>query len=105
MVRRLVSKAEFNTNSLRPLRNDTSLRILGETFKVNKNQVTAIKDKLFILGVFNEVRSSDGKRVLHFWSLNPYLAFKGRFVPKRLVSEFYHTLIARYCRYDDPDTA
>lgn len=98
VVHKLIRKAEFQTNSLQPLSDETSLRILSDELQIGVNQVQAVKDKLHKLGVFASTSIVVKNKVKSCWILNPFLAFNGRFPERTLVALFYQTDIAIYCR-------
>lgn len=78
--------AEWNTNSLKPLNNDTSTRMLSEIFLINRNKVSKVLDKLFKLGVYMQVKIHKDD-IIDYWILNPNISWKGTLANDSL---FYH---------------
>ena len=81
-------------NSLAPLDDDTSLRDLSGCFKINKDKIGKILDKLFILGVFArfDVYKPE-KPYTKYWILNPYISCKRKYMSTEIASLFEGTTI------------
>jgi len=92
IILQMVGKAEFNTNSLKPLSNDTTVRDLSEEFNISKNDVKRTFEHLYNLGVYASLKicKGDSKEV---WILNPYISFKGKLADDALVANFRDTKI------------
>jgi len=84
--------AEWNTNSLKPLNNDTSTRMLADFFMINRNKVNKVLDKLFKLGVYMQVKIHKDD-VIDYWVLNPNISWKGTLANDSLFSHFEGTII------------
>lgn len=91
------SIAEINTNSLRPLTNDTTAVDLAEKFGINRKKVKVIFDKLFKVGVFLQLNyySYSEDREVTYWVLNPYISWKGKLKDDSIFSHFKDTTIAK----------
>ncbi len=95
IVFQMIGMAEFNTNSLKPLNNETTIKDLTEQFGVGKNQVSKYFKRLFDLGVYAQFKiAKDGEK--EFWILNPYISFKGRTAEDSLFDNFKGTKIADF---------
>jgi hypothetical protein len=95
IVFQMIGIAEYNTNSLKPLNNDTTVRELSERFGVGVNQVKKNFKNLFDLGVYAQlsIARDDGNE---FWILNPYISFKGKTAEDSLFDNFQNTQITKY---------
>lgn len=94
IVFKMIQRADFETNVLIPLNDESSYRELAEEFGINKDKVKRVFDKLFSLGVYAQVRVANG---LHseYWTLNPYIAWKGTFIESVISIYFSNTMIAK----------
>lgn len=92
IILQMVGKAEFNTNSLKPLSNETTVRELAEEFNISKNDVKRTFEHLYSLGVYASLKicKADSKEM---WILNPYISFKGKLTDDALVANFKDTKI------------
>lgn len=90
----MASIAEFNTNSLKPLSDETSLRELEEIFNISKNRIGKITDKLFKFGVFLQIKVHV-ESVKEYWVLNPYISWKGRLKNDSIFEHFIGTDITK----------
>lgn len=95
IVFQMIGLAEYNTNSMKPLNNDTTVRELSERFGVGINQVKKNFKNLFDLGVYAQlsIAREDGNE---FWILNPYISFKGKTAEDSLFDNFQNTQITKY---------
>lgn len=84
--------SEWNTNSLKPLNDDTSLRNLSEFFLINKSRVKQVLDKLFKLGVYMQIKIHKDDLV-DYWVLNPNISWKGTLSEDSLFIHFEGTVI------------
>lgn len=84
--------AEWNTNSLKPLNNETSTRMLEDFFMINKNRVKKVLDKLFKLGVYMQIKIHKDDLV-DYWVLNPNISWKGTLAEDSLFEHFKGTII------------
>lgn len=97
IITHMSSIAEINTNSLRPLDNDTTAITLGEKFGVNRKKIKTIFDKFFKLGVFmqlNYYSYSEDKNVT-YWVLNPNISWKGRLKDDSIFLHFRDTIVSK----------
>jgi hypothetical protein len=84
--------AEWNTNSLKPLNNDTSSRMLEDFFLISKNRVKKVLDRLFKLGVYMQVKIHKDDLV-DYWVLNPNISWKGTLAEDSIFLHFEGTVI------------
>lgn len=96
IVMKMVSRAQYGTNIMLPLNDESSLRQLSDEFGVNRRRIEGIFTKLFKLGVYAQVRVANGVHQ-HFWTLNPYISWKGRVIEKSIDAYFSNTIIAKQC--------
>ena len=97
IVSHMSSLAEINTNSLRPITDDTTLKELSERFRVDRRRVEAIFKKLFHLGVYMQLRyfSDSEQQEVQYWVLNPYISWKGKLKTDSIFMQFADTTIAK----------
>lgn len=98
IVFKMISRCDFNSNSLRPLNDATSIRELAEEFNLSVNSVPKVFKKLFDLGVYLQLRISENKEEKQYWVLNPYIFWRGRLKNDSIFSTFYNTDIAKLLR-------
>jgi hypothetical protein len=93
----MILKADYNSNSLAPLSNETSIRDLAEIFNISPTIVKKTFEKLFNLGVYGklEVATDSGNE---FWILNPYIYWKGKLKNDSIFKHFANTDIAKLLR-------
>ena len=84
--------SEWNTKSLKPSNNDTSLRMLAEFFGINKNRVKKVLEKLFKLGVYMQIKIHK-EDVIDYWVLNPNISWKGTLSTDSIFEHFRGTAI------------
>lgn len=95
----LALKAKAFTNSLEPLNDSTVVTILVEELGVGKNQVKAVLQRLFDLGVYGKFEVADpNKEYTKFWILNPYLSFNGKVISQSIADLFKNTIVAKAFR-------
>jgi hypothetical protein len=94
VIYKMIAITDFNSNSLAPLNDDTSCRMLAEEFGINKNKVGVIFKKLFDWGVYAQMKIAADK-TNEYWILNPYLAYKGKLVEDRLMIHFAQTKLSK----------
>ena len=90
----MASIAEFNTNSLKPLCDDTSLRELGDIFNTSKDRVGKIFTKLFRFGVYLQIKVYKNE-LKEYWVLNPNISWKGRLKDDSIFKHFSNTDISK----------
>jgi reverse gyrase len=96
IIYKMISKSEFNTNSLNPLTDDTSIRDLANEFNVGKNKVIKIFSKLFELGVYAQISiANDINYGKPYWILNPYISWKGNLINSDIKRHFISTKIVK----------
>jgi len=89
--------AEFNTNSLKPLSNETSLRELAEIFNIKKDKIGKILSKLFKFGVYLQIKVHE-EELKEYWVLNPNISWKGRLRNDSIYIHFINTDISKLLR-------
>ncbi len=95
IIAHMSSIAEINTNSLRPLTNNVTLKDLSERFKVPIKRVEKIFKKLFNMGVYSQLNYfsySENQEVV-YWVLNPYISWKGNLKNDSIFSAFQDTMV------------
>ena len=94
IVFKMIQRCDYETNVMIPLNDESSCRELAGEFGINKNKVSETFKKLFNLGVYAQVKVANG---LHseYWTLNPYIAWKGKFIEKAISVYFANTIIAK----------
>jgi hypothetical protein len=90
----MCSMADYNSNSLCPLSNKTSVRDLAEHFNIGINRVSIIFRKLFNLGVYAELKIANSG-INEYWILNPYISFKGKLINEIIDYHFSTTEISK----------
>lgn len=97
VIMHMSSMAEMNTNSLRPLTDETTMKELAERFFVDRRRVDKIFKKLFTLGVYMQMNyfSDSEQREVTYWVLNPYISWKGNLKTDSIFSAFADTTIVR----------
>lgn len=90
----MILKADYNSNSLAPLNNETSIRDLSEIFNISPTIVKKTFAKLFNLGVYAQLRiaTDTGNE---FWILNPYIYWKGKLKDDSIFKHFAGTDISK----------
>lgn len=94
IIYKMIFKANFNTNSLKPLSDESSVRVLSEEFNVGKNKVVGIFKKLFEFGVYAHIKIHE-EQLSEYWILNPYISWKGTLKSDAIFSQFSFTKIAK----------
>lgn len=90
----MISKADFNSNSLKPLNDDTSIRTLSKEFDISINTVPKVISSLRDKGVFASFRIVEDEPK-EYWILNPYIFWKGRLKDDSIFSHFQKTKIVK----------
>lgn len=93
IVFKMIKRAAYETNVMLPLNDETSYRELSQEFNINKDKVNKIFTKLFKLGVYAQVKVANGPNS-EYWTLNPYISFKGRIISESIKVYFDKTIIA-----------
>lgn len=97
IVFQMIGLTEFNTNSLKPLSNETALKDLAEQFDVGINQVKKYFKNLFDLGVYAQFKiAKNGEK--EFWILSPYISFKGNTAEDSIFTNFEGTKIEKFVK-------
>lgn len=93
----MVLMADFNTNALKPLNNDLSIRCKADILNLPRRKVLAITDKLFRYGVYMSVKIFEND-ANEYWVLNPYLSWKGKLKNDSLFYMFSDCPISKLLR-------
>jgi len=97
IIFQMIGLTEFNTNSLKPLSNETALKDLAEQFDVGINQVKKYFKNLFDLGVYAQFKiAKNGEK--EFWILSPYISFKGNTAEDSIFTNFEGTKIEKFVK-------
>lgn len=92
----LALKAKAFSNSLEPLCEESTVKLLSEEFNIGINQVTKIFNKLFELGVYGKFEVTEiDRRYKKYWVFNPYLSFNGVKIEKGISQLFKNTIYAK----------
>lgn len=94
IVFKMINRADYETNVMLPLNDDSSYREISNEFGINKDKVSKIFKKLFDLGVYAQVKVANGINS-EYWTLSPYVAWKGKFIEKSISIYFYNTIIGK----------
>lgn len=97
MILKMIELIDYNSNSLDPINNDTSLRDLAKTFDVSRNRIKTYLEHLFKFGVYASFKVHKDKKE-EFWILNPYIAWQGELIDSGLKANFKGTKIEIYLR-------
>lgn len=95
VIFKMISRCDFNTNSLKPLNDDMSLRDLADEFGISKSSVPKVFSKLFSMGVYGTFRISEHKEETLYWILNPYIFWRGRLKNDSIFIHFSNTDISK----------
>jgi hypothetical protein len=95
IIFKLINRVEFNSNSLKPLNDDTSIRLLAEEFNISINTVPKIFKNLKEMGVFAQLDISENKESKKYWILNPYIFWRGKLKDDSLFVAFNNTDITK----------
>ena len=94
IVTKMIRLADYNTNSLAPLSNKTTVKELSEQFHIGINQVTKTFEKLFNLGVYAQFKISK-YGMKEYWILSPYLSFRGKLIHDSIWQNFKGTILEK----------
>lgn len=87
--------AKANSNSLHPLKDDVSIRVLADDLGIGKSAVKKTVDKLFKLGVIGKFLVEEyNVEYGEYWIFNPYLSFNGVYIDTSIKELFSKTTIA-----------
>lgn len=92
---RLIDRCNFNSNSLQPLNDSTSIRTLAEEFNLSTHTVPKVFNKLFKMGVYMQLKISEDEETKEYWVLNPYIFWRGRIKNDSLFITFANTDVAK----------
>lgn len=90
----MISIADFNTNSMKPLCDDLSIRDKAVYLNIKKDKVKVITDKLFKMGVYLSIKVYENEEK-EYWVLNPNISWKGRLVQDSIFLHFQETAISK----------
>lgn len=95
IIFKMITRCSFNTNSLQPLSNNTSIRALSEEFNISINSVPKIFDKLYQMGVYLQLNIYESNGEKEYWVLNPNIFWRGRMTNDSIFSHFLNTDITK----------
>lgn len=95
---KLIEAADYESNLLIPYNDKSTSLLLESKFNITRNRVSKVFKKLFDLGVYARIKVANGDNS-DYWSLNPYISFKGKLISNTLVDCFHNTIIGRACGY------
>jgi hypothetical protein len=95
IIFKLINRCEFNTNSLKPFNDETSIRTLAEEFNLSTTTVPKVFNKLFDMGVYLQIKISEDSQVNEYWVLNPYIFWRGKLKDDSLFVRFSNTDISK----------
>lgn len=95
VIFKMISRCDFNSNSLKPLNDDMSLRDLADEFGISKSSVPKVFSKLFSMGVYATFRITEDQEEQLYWILNPYIFWRGRLRNDAIFNHFNKTDIAK----------
>jgi hypothetical protein len=87
----MIEQAEYESNSLAPLSDETSIRQLAETFKISPTIVKKTFKNLYDIGVYGRLGIQDSE----YWILNPYIYWKGKFKTDSIFNHFKNATITK----------
>lgn len=93
IVFKMIKRSAYETNVMIPLNDEISYRELAEEFNIGKNKVDKIFTRLFNLGVYAQIKVANGPHS-EYWTLNPFISFKGRIISEAIKVYFDKTIIA-----------
>ncbi len=93
IVFKMIKRSAYETNVMIPLNDEISYRELSQEFNINKDKVNKIFSKLFKLGVYAQIKVANGPNS-EYWTLNPFISFKGRIISDSIKVYFDKTIIA-----------
>ena len=95
IIFKMINRVEFNTNSLRPFSDETSIRVLSEEFNLSVNSVPKVFSKLYRMGVYAQLQISENSESRDYWILNPYIFWKSRLKQDSIFEHFKKTDISK----------
>lgn len=105
VVQKLCRLAEMNTNSLKPLNDETTQVEIAKTFNIDHRKSKRMFKKLHELGIYAKFDIVyEHIPYTKFWVLNPYLSFGGKLIKSdiselfkgtKLTNEYYKRLESR----------
>lgn len=98
ILMKMINRCDFKTNSLAPLNNDTSLRVLSEEFNIGINNVSKVFKRLFDFGIYLQLKISENSEAKEYWVLNPHIFWRGRLVDDSLFKTFEKTDVTKLIR-------
>jgi len=95
VVLKMISRCEFRTNSLKPLNDTTSIRLLADEFNLSVNTVPKVLKRLYDFGVYMQLRIVEDNEESNYWVLNPYIFWRGKLKDDSLFLTFSNTDLAK----------
>jgi hypothetical protein len=111
IVAQMISMASINSNSLKPLNDNTTINELASTFNIHRNSVTKLFTKLSNHGIYAEFNFHKAPNSFDpndpstfntpsieckYWVLNPYIIFRGKTIDSALVDLFRDSKLSKY---------
>ena len=95
VIYKLINRVDFNNNSLNPLNDDVSIRMLADEFNISINSVPKVFSRLKEMGVYAQLDISEDSEDRKYWILNPYLFWRGKLKDDSLFITFSKTDVAK----------
>lgn len=111
IIAQMISMASINSNSLKPLNDNTTINELATTFNIHRNSVTKLFTKLSNHGIYaefnfhkaplsfdpNDPSTFNNPSIeCKYWVLNPYIIFRGKTIDSALVDLFRSSKLSKY---------
>lgn len=97
IVFKMIHRADYESNAMLPLNDEYSHRQISEEFGIGRHKVKKVFEKLFKLGVYAQIKVANGINS-EYWTLNPYISWKGKFIDRIIDIYFSKTKVARYVK-------
>lgn len=101
VAHKLAMKAEAFTNSLKPLRDELTVKLIAEELGEDRRTIMKYINKLFQLGVVAKFEiaemndTSPLSQINKYWIFNPYLSFNGKVINSDIAGLFKNTFYAK----------
>jgi len=95
IILHMIYLSDFNSNSLKPLNDQTSNLELSKIFNINDKTVKTVFEKLKYLGVYLQLNITEIDGHKEYWILNPYISWKGKLKRDSLFLTFKNTRIVK----------
>lgn len=95
-VIKMITLASRNTNYLKPLHAESTIKEISEVLGMHRNSVNKIMDTLYQHGIYSKASTMTKSGEKHWLILNPYVSFKGKTISSSIIDLFQDTLITDY---------